>query len=72
MQKEKIVLLSRGNMKVGEEESDHASRNRRSFFKAFFLKNSCLIYLHNQGVRPINNLENKWFEINEENKSLSN
>jgi hypothetical protein len=59
-------------MNVGEEESNHASRNGGSFFKAFFLKSSCLMYLHNQGVRPISNLENKWFEINEVNKRFSN
>ncbi len=52
-------------MKVGEEESDHASRKAGSFFKAFFLKSSCLMYLHNQGVRPIRNLENKEYDINE-------
>jgi hypothetical protein len=40
-------------MKVGDEESDHVSRNGGSFFKAFFLKSSSLMYLHNQGVRPI-------------------
>ena len=55
-------------MKVGEEESAHASRNAGSFFKAFFLKSSCLMYLHNQGGRPIRNLENKEYEINENKK----
>jgi len=59
-------------MKVGEEESDHASRNGGSFFKAFFLKSSCLMYLDNQRVRPISNLENKWLEINEVNTKLYN
>ena len=44
-------------MKVGEEESDHASRNGGSFFKAFFLKSSCLMYLHNQGGWPFKKLE---------------
>jgi hypothetical protein len=44
-------------MKVGEEESDHASRNGGSFLIAFFLNSLCLMYLHNEGVRPISNLE---------------
>jgi len=55
-------------MKVGEEESDHPSRKGGSFFKAFFLKSLCLMYLHNQGGRPIRNLENKEYEINENRK----
>ena len=55
-------------MNVGEEESDHASRNGGSFLIAFFLKSSCLMYLDNEGVRPFSNLEIKWFEINEDKR----
>ncbi len=59
-------------MKVGEEESAHASRNAGSFFKAFFLKSSCLMYLHKQGVRPIGNLETIWFETIEKQERCHN
>ena len=59
-------------MKVDEEKSDHASRNGRNFLIALFLKNLCLMYLDKQGVRPINKLENKWFNINEANKRCPN
>ena len=59
-------------MKVGEKDSNHASRNEGSFFKAFFLNSSCLMYVHNQGVWPISHLENTWVDMNEENNRCVN
>ena len=71
MREGEVTFRAKENMKVGEEESDHASKNGGSFFKAF-LKSSCSMYLDNKVMRPINNLENKWFELNKVNKRLSN
>ena len=47
-------------------------REMKGVSSKLFFKSLCLMYLDDQVVRPISNLENTWFEINEENKWFCN